>query len=280
MKYIFTLIVISFTGTVIWTAGTYSIEIEELEARKIAVEQSRLSDGRLINDAYDEIMLKRKQSNNNSISEDRDSINSKNNTKDILPYSSQSENPIQNNIANETIDQAFENVVVENLNDDSELIQEKSIYTPKEVKEYKKGVLVRLFSQTATNDQKSAIEKIEIEQTPLLVIDQELNDTIFDPLQIQSETILENSIEKFNFSKEENVDLVLTSETTNGRILPNVRLTVENNKGQILLEGSTDIQGEFQKRITKFTGEKIFVRYYGVGLSQEKVEIVKEGEGK
>lgn len=280
MKYIFTLIVISFTGTVIWTAGTYSIEIEELEARKIAVEQSRLSDGRLINDAYNEIMLKRKQSNNNSISEDRDSINSKNNTKDILPYSSQSENPIQNNIANETIDQAFENVVVENLNDDSELIQEKSIYTPKEVKEYKKGVLVRLFSQTATNDQKSAIEKIEIEQTPLLVIDQELNDTIFDPLQIQSETILENSIEKFNFSKEENVDLVLTSETTNGRILPNVRLTVENNKGQILLEGSTDIQGEFQKRITKFTGEKIFVRYYGVGLSQEKVEIVKEGEGK
>jgi hypothetical protein len=91
-------------------------------------------------------------------------------------------------------------------------------------------------------------------------------------------TQINKTYEDFNFSKEKTLSVSLSTQSTNGKNLPNVRLIIENAAGNILLEGSTDIQGKFQKDITTFTGESLFVRYYGIGISQERRKLNKNGE--
>lgn len=286
MKYISTILVFAFTGTILWTIGNFSAEMEELKVRKVEVDNIKIytkEERQEIKQANKAKSLRLK--NNTALQNERSHSDSEIDHSLKKPYA-----PLtlpKNLLPDLFQDQTEVNVVIKDYKGlESNLMQEPSSSIDTITENYKKSAITRISSSVSLQIKKST-SKIENKPAPTptslindttLISDDGFLNKLNNAEQNHSNTSLENHFENFNFSKQEKLNLSLKTETTNGKILPNTRLTIENSQGQILLEGSTNIEGRFKKELIVFTGEKIYVRYYGVGISQEKNEITKQGE--
>ncbi|MCM8532911.1 MAG: hypothetical protein NE330_17210 [Lentisphaeraceae bacterium] len=286
MKYIVALLIFGITGKVLWSAGNYIAEIEALKLKKIEIENIKIYKN---GDGLKSLRINQTKALKPQTNKTSDSLHKEDNPKNSREATKELQEVFDAQDQEPKIIQSEVNIILKDYRGyEAELIQEINFTPKKQIADYKKRVLSRLFSsntintltqpatttKTTVNDQTTdGDQTANGDQTA----DKQLSTTEFIE-QVPSSTSIEVPYEDFNFSKQEKLDLQLTTETTNGKILPNTRLTIENSQGQILLEGSTNLEGSFQKELTVFTGEKLYVRYYGVGISQEKNEITRKGE--
>ena len=282
MKYVLALAVFTFTGFIVWTAGTYAVEIEDLKALKVKIDNTRTTtpeERQVIfaaRKAKALALAKIENKNKGPLHEERevedwsefdDSYN-----LPELPHETLMK--LEEKFTSDST-QESENVVVQVQNGGAKVIKAE-VSEVKEISEYKTKVLSKLFSNKPASSLKAEVGDIdEAEAVPLKVPGQT---PFLFPEQLASETTLNLLYEDFNFSKETKLKVDLTSLSTNNKLLPNVRLTIENSQGFILVEDSTDLKGKFSKEMTVFTGEKLYVRYYGVGMPQDKIEIKTGGQ--
>ncbi|NQZ59429.1 MAG: hypothetical protein HRT88_18410 [Lentisphaeraceae bacterium] len=84
----------------------------------------------------------------------------------------------------------------------------------------------------------------------------------------------------FHYRTGKGADFNIQSTSNNGLVRPYIRFTVENQRGNILLESSTDSKGNFTGKLPVYHNTTIYARFYGAGIPQEKVKIQLTGAAK
>ena len=96
--------------------------------------------------------------------------------------------------------------------------------------------------------------------------------------QMESPTHIKTPVDgDFHYRSDKEVTFSIQSIANIGIIRPHVRFTVENSRGNTLLESSTDASGKYTGKWPLFHKAILYVRFYGAGITQDKSTIQLTG---
>ena len=177
---------------------------------------------------------------------------------------------------------------------DESLIQDKIIELTPEQQAYKQRALLKINAmnsgyrvnsegQILSNEQISeAVNSHTIDEGGIDA-DSELSEETLTSFkgfeQTRSDTVVDAD-DDFMYTQQISESIAIKSISDRGETLPYTKFIIENSAGNILIESCTNANGEFNRSFKIFNGEKLYLRFFSPGLSQDKIQINNNGEVK